>query len=163
MRTLDLCLQDEQIQQTIKLTNLVFLLKTLSTYLLPRSFRFNIWTHSFPVHPFSAPWKHQKTLRFSKACNLVKERLWHRCFPVNFAKFLRTPFYRTPVGKCLQELQGGSNCQTFLKSVLFQSEFSKNDCLFFSFVMFVCDICHIYNEKLIRIFVICYVLNIQVW
>ena len=22
----------------------------------------------------------------------VKKRLWHRCFPVNFAKFLRTPF-----------------------------------------------------------------------
>ena len=23
---------------------------------------------------------------------LIKKRLWHRCFPVNFAKFLRTPF-----------------------------------------------------------------------
>ena len=23
---------------------------------------------------------------------LVKKRLWHRCFPVNFVKFLRTPF-----------------------------------------------------------------------
>ena len=23
---------------------------------------------------------------------LWKEKLWHRCFPVNFAKFLRTPF-----------------------------------------------------------------------
>ena len=22
----------------------------------------------------------------------LKKRLWHRCFPVNFAKFLRTPF-----------------------------------------------------------------------
>ena len=28
----------------------------------------------------------------SQACNFIKERLWHRCFPVNFAKFLRTPF-----------------------------------------------------------------------
>ena len=27
-----------------------------------------------------------------QACNLLKGRLWHRCFPVNFAKFLRTPF-----------------------------------------------------------------------
>ena len=27
----------------------------------------------------------------------LKKRLWHRCFPVNFAKFLRTPFFcRTP-------------------------------------------------------------------
>ena len=24
----------------------------------------NIITHSFPMHPFSTPWKHQKTLRF---------------------------------------------------------------------------------------------------
>ena len=29
---------------------------------------------------------------------LLKKRLWHRCFPVNFVKFLRTPFfYRTPL------------------------------------------------------------------
>ena len=24
---------------------------------------------------------------------LLEKRLWHRCFPVNFVKFLRTPFY----------------------------------------------------------------------
>ena len=24
---------------------------------------------------------------------LLKKRLWHRCFPVNFVKILRTPFY----------------------------------------------------------------------
>ena len=24
---------------------------------------------------------------------LLKKRLWHRCFSVNFGKFLRTPFY----------------------------------------------------------------------
>ena len=24
---------------------------------------------------------------------LLKKRLWHRCFPVNLAKFLRTPFH----------------------------------------------------------------------
>ena len=29
---------------------------------------------------------------------LLKKGLWHRCFPVNFTKFLRTPFfYRTPL------------------------------------------------------------------
>ena len=27
-----------------------------------------------------------------QACNLLKERLWHRCFPGNFAKFLRVTF-----------------------------------------------------------------------
>ena len=29
-----------------------------------------------------------------------KKKLWHRCFPVNFAKFLGTPFYRTPPDDC---------------------------------------------------------------
>ena len=24
---------------------------------------------------------------------LLKKSLWHRCFPMNFAKFLRTPFF----------------------------------------------------------------------
>ena len=31
---------------------------------------------------------------------LLKKRLWHRCFPVNVVKFLRTPFYRTPLDDC---------------------------------------------------------------
>ena len=29
-----------------------------------------------------------------QACNFIKERLQHRCFPVKFAKFLRTPFFK---------------------------------------------------------------------
>ena len=28
-----------------------------------------------------------------KACNFIKKWLQDRCFPVNFAKFLRTPFF----------------------------------------------------------------------
>ena len=35
-----------------------------------------------------------------KACNFIKKKLWHRCFSVNFAKILRTPF--------LQNTSGGS-------------------------------------------------------
>ena len=35
-----------------------------------------------------------------RTATLLKKRLWHRCFPVNFAKFLRIPFYRTPLGAC---------------------------------------------------------------
>ena len=30
--------------------------------------------------------------RVSFLITLLKKRLWHRCFPVNFVKFLRTPF-----------------------------------------------------------------------
>ena len=29
----------------------------------------------------------------SEAANLLRKILWHRCFPVNCAKFLRTPFF----------------------------------------------------------------------
>ena len=33
-----------------------------------------------------------------RPATLLKKRLWHMCFPVNFMKFLRTPFlYRTPL------------------------------------------------------------------
>ena len=27
-----------------------------------------------------------------RPATLIKKKLWHKCFPVNFAKFLRTPF-----------------------------------------------------------------------
>ena len=27
-----------------------------------------------------------------RPATLLKKKLWHRCFPVNFVKFLRTPF-----------------------------------------------------------------------
>ena len=33
-----------------------------------------------------------------KAANSLKKRLWHRCFSVNFGKFLGTTFYRTHPG-----------------------------------------------------------------
>ena len=33
-----------------------------------------------------------KSLFFNKVAGWLKKGLWHRCFPVNFAKFLRTPF-----------------------------------------------------------------------
>ena len=35
-----------------------------------------------------------------RTATLLKKRPWHRCFPVNFAKLLRTPFYRTPLDDC---------------------------------------------------------------
>ena len=33
-----------------------------------------------------------------RPATLLKKRLWHRCFPVNFAKFLKTPFLRNTCG-----------------------------------------------------------------
>ena len=35
---------------------------------------------------------------------LLKKRLWQRCFPVNFAKFLRTPFLQNTLGDCFSFL-----------------------------------------------------------
>ena len=29
-----------------------------------------------------------------RPATLLKKRIWHRCFPVNFAKFLRKPFLK---------------------------------------------------------------------
>ena len=36
---------------------------------------------------------------------LLKKRLRHRCFPVNFAKFLRTPFSQNTSGRLLLDKQ----------------------------------------------------------
>ena len=36
-----------------------------------------------------------------ETCNFIKKRLWHRSFPVNFAKFLRTPFLQNTSGRLL--------------------------------------------------------------
>ena len=33
--------------------------------------------------------------------NVIKKRLWHRCFLVNFAKLLRTPFLQNTSGQLL--------------------------------------------------------------
>ena len=46
-----------------------------------------------------------QSLFFNKVADLrpatsIKKRLWCRCFPVTFTKFLRTPFHRTPLDDC---------------------------------------------------------------
>ena len=46
-----------------------------------------------------------QSLFFNKVAGLgpafcLKKRIWHRCFPVNFVKFFRTPFLQTPFGDC---------------------------------------------------------------
>ena len=46
-------------------------------------------------------WKHLcQSLFLIKACNFIKRRLQHRGFPVNFVKFLRTPFIIEDVRGC---------------------------------------------------------------
>ena len=36
----------------------------------------------------------------SNVCTLLKKKLWHRCFSLIFAKFLRTPFLQNIFGDC---------------------------------------------------------------
>ena len=38
-----------------------------------------------------------QSLFLNKVAFLLKKRLWHRCFSVNFAKFVRASFYKTPL------------------------------------------------------------------
>ena len=48
-------------------------------------------------------WKHLcQSLSFQrlKAAALLKRKHWHRCFPVSFAKLLRTLFLQNPSGGC---------------------------------------------------------------
>ena len=35
----------------------------------------------------------------ARPATLLKKRLWHRCFPMNFAKFLRTTFSQNTSGR----------------------------------------------------------------
>ena len=37
-----------------------------------------------------------------RSATLFKKRLWYRCFPVNFAKFLRTSFLKNTSGRLLR-------------------------------------------------------------
>ena len=36
-----------------------------------------------------------------RPATLLKKKLWHNCFPVNCAKFLRTPFLQNTSGRLL--------------------------------------------------------------
>ena len=40
-------------------------------------------------------------IHLKRPATLLKKRLWHRCFPVNFVKFLRTPFLQNTSGRLL--------------------------------------------------------------
>ena len=42
-----------------------------------------------------------------RPATLLKKRLWHRCFPVNFVKFLRTPFLQNTSERLLSMFSGG--------------------------------------------------------
>ena len=44
---------------------------------------------------------HFNKIEALRSATLLKKRLWHSCFPVNFPKFLRTPFLQNISGRLL--------------------------------------------------------------
>ena len=40
------------------------------------------------------------SIYYEEPSTLLKKSLWQRCFPVNFAKFLSTPFSQNTFGGC---------------------------------------------------------------
>ena len=55
-----------------------------------------------------------------KPATLLKKRLWHRCFPVNFAKFVRTPFLQKTYGRPLLTVPTSNKSCWFLLSVSYE-------------------------------------------
>ena len=50
-----------------------------------------------------------------RPATLLKKGLWDRCFPVNFAKILRTPFFQNIFGGCFcATLSNMNNSKAFL-------------------------------------------------
>ena len=73
-----------------------------------------------------------------RPATLLKRRLGHRCFPVNFVKFLRTPFLQNTSGRlllelpliCFERLQNSSSLEV-CKFSTFWSNFLSNFCFSF--------------------------------
>ena len=67
-----------------------------------------------------------KNLADLRPATLVKQRLWHSCFPVNVAKFLRTPFLQKTASddfrEVLLDVRGSYESKTvgneFLRKIL---------------------------------------------
>ena len=85
----------------------------------------------------------QENRPFNKVAGL---QLWHRCFPVNFAKFLRTTFYKEylwwlllaiPYSILDKHLQVSRNQIIFLKKIKILGAQTKDGFYCFSCVLFI--------------------------
>ena len=66
-----------------------------------------------------------------RPATLLKKRLWHRCFPVNFAKFLRLPFLQNSSKPLLLY------SETFWKKkIILHDLFGKKEIIFCSLSVF---------------------------
>ena len=92
-------------------------MRTLRNFHLIRGSRSEVFRKKGVLRSFT-----KFTGRYLRPATLLKKRLWHRCFPVNFAKFLRTPFFTEhlrclllPILKyiCVRLLLRGSSLEFF--------------------------------------------------
>ena len=67
-----------------------------------------------------------------RPATLLKKRLWYRCFPVNFAKFLGTPFLQNTSGRLL--------LYTIIEHIWKSYEENKQKELYFSRLLMVFDV-----------------------
>ena len=67
---------------------------------------------------------------------LLKKRLWHRCFPVKFAKFLGTPFLQNTPNGCFWQLQYLSVYQHYIFFWIFFLLSQSSDIRRFHFISF---------------------------
>ena len=56
----------------------------------------------------------------------LKKRLWHRCFPVNFVKFLRTPFLQNTFVGCFCHIYFKEMRHSEIEYILVNSFYPKN-------------------------------------
>ena len=64
-----------------------------------------------------------------RPATLLQMRLWHRCFPVNFVKFLRIPYFTEHLWWLLltfHEIHRKYRCRSFFLIKVFSCKFCKN-------------------------------------
>ena len=68
-----------------------------------------------------------------RPATLLKNRLWHRCFPVNFAKFQRTPFSQNTSSGCFYTCE--MECLFFCSLFVVNEISESSGCFFIVFLV----------------------------
>ena len=74
---------------------------TLGSYLYSTSYRGVLWKKVFFEISQNSQENTCARVSFLRPATLFKKKLWHSCFPVNFAKFLRPTFLQNTSGRLL--------------------------------------------------------------
>ena len=87
--------------------------------------RLDVWSgppqnsrESVPLLLFSIPIKFPFVFQINFIGKLIK-RLWHRCFPVNFAKLSRTSFLQNTSGRLLVFIKGYKSIKKMIKTKIY--------------------------------------------